>query len=93
MSPTDNQTPRFLRLYKRLTKRELALVHEKMDLVLANPQLGQEKRGDLSGLYVYKFKIGKTQWLLGYSVNETKRVITWEVIGQHENFYRDLKRK
>ena len=93
MSPTDNQTPRFLRLYKRLAKRELALIHEKMDLVLANPRLGQEKRGDLSGLYVYKFKIGKTQWLLGYSVNETKRVITWKVIGQHENFYRDLKRK
>ena len=63
-----------------------------MDLVLANPHLGQEKRGDLSSLYIYKFKVGKTQWLLGYSLNETKRVVTWEVIGQHENFYRDLKR-
>ena len=93
MSYTDNQTPRFLRLYKRLTKRELAFVHESMDLVLTNPHLGQEKRGDLSNLYVYKFKVGKTQWLLGYSLNETKRVVTWEVIGQHENFYRDLKRK
>lgn len=92
MSFTDNQTPRFLRLYKKLAKRELTFVHESMDLVLANPQLGREKRGDLSNLYVYKFKVGKKQWLLGYSINETKRVITWEVIGQHENFYRDLKR-
>ena len=92
MSYTDNQTPRFLRLYKKLTKRELAFVHERMDLVLANQQLGQEKLGDLSNLYLYKFEIGKTQWLLGYSLNETKSVVTWEVIGQHENFYRDLKR-
>jgi mRNA-degrading endonuclease RelE of RelBE toxin-antitoxin system len=63
-----------------------------MDLIIENPQVGQEKLGDLSNLYAYKFKIGKTQWLLGYSVNENKKVITWEVIGQHENFYRDLKR-
>ncbi len=63
-----------------------------MNAVLENPQLGQEKRGDLSNLCVYKFKLGKNQWLLGYSINETKRVITWEVIGEHENFYRDLKR-
>lgn len=63
-----------------------------MNAVLENPQLGQEKRGDLSNLCVYKFKLGKNQWLLGYSINETKRAITWEVIGEHENFYRDLKR-
>lgn len=64
-----------------------------MDLLIKNPYLGLEKLGDLSNLYVHKFKMGKNQWLLGYSFNETKKVITWEVIGQHENFYRDLKRK
>ena len=92
MSYTQNQTPRFLRLYKKLSNRELTSLHESMDLILENPHVGQEKLGDLSNLYVYKFKIGKTQWLLGYCVNESKKVITWEVIGQHENFYRDLKR-
>lgn len=63
-----------------------------MDKVIENPLLGQEKLGDLSSLYVYKFKIGKIQWLLGYSLNESKKIITWEAIGQHENFYRDIKR-
>lgn len=57
-----------------------------MDLLIKNPHLGQEKLGDLSNLYVYKFKIGKTQWLLGYSSNENKRVITWEVIGNMKTF-------
>ncbi|MDO8646086.1 MAG: type II toxin-antitoxin system RelE/ParE family toxin [Candidatus Planktophila sp.] len=90
---TDNQTPRFLRLYKKLSRRELNFLHESMDMVIENPLLGQKKIGDLSNLYVYKFKIGKTQWLLGYSLNEGKKIITWEAIGQHENYYRDLKRK
>jgi len=89
---TDNQTPRFLRLYKKLSRRELGSLHECMDLVIENPRLGQEKLGDLSNLYVYKFKIGRTQWLLGYSLDEGKKVITWQAIGQHENFYRDIKR-
>jgi len=79
-------------LYKKLVKRELLHLHEAMDLIIKNPKLGQEKQGDLSNFYVYKFKVGKIQWLLGYSFNEIKRVITWEVIGHHENFYRDLKR-
>ena len=63
-----------------------------MDLVIKNPKIGQEKQGDLSNLFVYKFKIGGTQWLLGYTFNDSKKVITWEAIGQHENFYRDLKK-
>lgn len=63
-----------------------------MDKVIENPLLGQEKLGDLSSLYVYKFKIGKIQGLLGYSLNESKKIITWEAIGQHENYYRDIKR-
>jgi len=79
-------------LYKKLSKRELASLYGSRDLILENPQAGQEKLGDLSNLYVYKFRIGKNQWLLGYCVNESKKVITWEAIGQHENFYRDLKR-
>ena len=92
MPYTDNQTPRFLRLYKKLSRRELGYLHERMDLIIVNPLLGQEKLGDLSNLYVYKFKIGRTQWLLGYSLNTSKKLITWQAIGQHENFYRDIKR-
>lgn len=63
-----------------------------MDLVIKNPQIGQEKQGDLSNFFVYKFKIGKAQWLLGYTFNIPKKMITWEAIGSHENFYRDLKK-
>lgn len=62
-----------------------------MDQILKKPSIGIEKQGDLSNLFVYKFKIGKEEWLLGYTFNTNKKLITWEAIGRHENFYRGLK--
>jgi len=63
-----------------------------MDLVIKNPQTGQQKVGDLSNLYVFKYKLGSEDWLLGYTFQSNKKIITWQAIGQHENFYRDVKR-
>ena len=90
MSYTENQTTRFSRSYKKLSNRETKFIHEAMELILKNPKTGSEKRGDLSALFVYKFKIGKAEWLLGYTFNESRKTLTWNAIGQHENFYRDL---
>ena len=57
-----------------------------MDQLLKKPTIGVEKHGDLSNLFVHKFKVGKEEWLLGYTFNITKKIITWEAIGRHENF-------
>lgn len=88
----ENQTTRFSRAYKKLFKRELEAIHQAMDAIVKKPDIGTEKIGDLSNLFVYKFKVGKTEWLLGYTFNTTKKVVTWHSIGQHENFYRDTKK-
>jgi mRNA-degrading endonuclease RelE of RelBE toxin-antitoxin system len=89
---TENQTPRFSRLYKKLGKRQLIALHEAMDQVIKDPSSGQQKVGDLSELFVFKYKLGSEEWLLGYTINASKKVITWHSIGHHENFYRDVKR-
>jgi len=89
---SENQTPRFSRLYKKLGKRQLLALHEAMDLVIKNPQSGQQKSGDLSDLYVFKYKLGSEDWLLGYTIHSGKKIVTWHAIGHHENFYRDVKR-
>lgn len=88
----ENQTTRFSRSYKRLNRQELAALHEAMDLLIQKPELGVEKSGDLSNFFVHKYKIGKEEWLLGYTFNISKKIITWHAIGRHENFYRDLKK-
>lgn len=92
MTFTENQTPRFSRLYKKLGKRQLVALHEAMDQVIKNPSSGQQKVGDLSDLFVFKYKLGSEEWLVGYTFNTSKKEITWHAIGQHENFYRDAKR-
>jgi hypothetical protein len=63
-----------------------------MNEILKKPDIGIEKIGDLSNLFVYKFKVGKSEWLLGYTFNTTKKIVTWHAIGQHENFYLDAKK-
>ena len=88
----ENQTTRFSRSYKKLFKRELESIHQAMDASVKKPETGTEKIGDLSNLFVYKFKVGKSEWLLGYTFNASKKIVTWHSIGQHENFYRDTKK-
>ncbi len=85
------ESRRFSRAYKKLSKNVLSALHDAMDLVLDNPNIGEEKRGDLKGIYIFKFKVARNEFLLGYSFNSGKKKITWEAIGPHENFYRTLK--
>lgn len=51
--------------------------------------IGSEKKGDLRGVYVHKFKIQTVQYLLAYRF--IGNVLELIIIGPHENYYRDLK--
>ncbi len=57
-----------------------------------NPEIGDRKVGDLAALRVFKFRSNGQLYLLGYTLDETIRLIYLESVGSHENFYRDLKR-
>ncbi|MBU4121621.1 MAG: type II toxin-antitoxin system RelE/ParE family toxin, partial [Proteobacteria bacterium] len=47
------------------------------------------KKGDLRGVFIHKFKLKTTQYLLAYrKVGEDLELL---MIGPHENYYRDLK--
>ena len=85
------QMPAFKRAYKRLPAGHQSAVAEAVRAIVANPGLGEEKRGDLAGVYVYKFPVNRRQMLLAYEWDPKSRVLL--MLGNHENFYRDLKRK
>jgi len=56
---------------------------------MENPSICEEKKGDLRGVFVYKFKLKTTQYLLAYrKVGSDLELV---MIGPHENYYRDLK--
>ena len=90
MEYSELEARRFARAYKKMRGVELTALHQVMDRVLENPNIGSVKVGDLKGIYVYKFLCKRSHFLLAYSFNKRSRVLTWQAIGPHENFYRAL---
>lgn len=68
------------------------VTHRPVPTALVNQctHLGEPKRGDLAGVYVYKFKSKYQLMLLAYEHDPETRMPL--LLGSHENFYRDLKR-
>jgi len=83
------QSRSFERKVKRFGKRDKKALDRQVRRILENPSIGQEKKGDLRGIYVYKFKLQAVQYLLSYRFvgNDLELIM----IGPHENYYRDLK--
>ncbi len=91
MSYALKQTRRFARAYKKLHDNIAVDVDSATEIVAADPTVGERKKGDLSELFVYKFRSQNQLYLLGYTVDDEVRLVYLEAIGPHENFYRDLK--
>lgn len=85
------QSRSFAKRVKRFRKQEKQVLDHQIRAILDNPEVGQEKRGELRGVFVHKFKIHTTQYLLAYRIkdNDTLELI---MIGPHENYYRDLEK-
>jgi len=83
------QSRTFENKVKKLSKTEKDILHSEIKKIAANPLIGEEKKGDLRGVHVYKFKIKSIQYLLSYRMMKTDLELI--MIGPHENYYRDLK--
>ena len=82
------QSGSFRKKVRRFSKPEKKILDTQIRKIVKDPTLGEEKKGDLRGVFVYKFKIQATQYLLSYRViGENLELI---MIGPHENYYRDL---
>lgn len=92
MSYCLQQTRRFARAYKKLHDNVAADVDAATEVVVADPTVGERKKGDLAQLLVYKFRSQDQLYLLGYTVDDAVQLVYLEAVGPHENFYRDLKR-
>lgn len=86
------QTRRFARQYKKLQGKAAADVDDAVAGVQADPEAGEQKKGDLANYRVVKFRSGAQLYLLAYTLDGGIRLIYLEAVGPHENFYRDLKR-
>jgi mRNA-degrading endonuclease RelE of RelBE toxin-antitoxin system len=83
------QSASFERKVKKFSKQEKAELDRHIGFIMENPLIGIEKKGDIRGIFVYKFKLRKNLCLLSYRL--VKDDIELIMIGHHENYYRGLK--
>lgn len=83
------QSRSFERKVKKFSKSQKSQLDKQVRRILEDPAIGTEKKGDLRGIHVHKFKLTTIQYLLAYrKAGENLELI---MIGPHENYYRDLK--
>lgn len=83
------QSRSFENKVKKLSKQEKELLDDEIRKIADNPLIGKEKKGDLRGIYVRKFKIKSLQYLLSYRMIKSDMELI--MIGPHGNYYKDLK--
>jgi mRNA-degrading endonuclease RelE of RelBE toxin-antitoxin system len=79
----------FEKKVKRMAKAEKEALDREVRNVAENPSIGEEKKGDLKGVFVHKFKLENQLYLLAYRISDSDLELV--MIGSHENYYRDLK--
>ena len=84
------QTVAFARAYKKLHHNRKLDVDKAIEKIVQDPLVGEPKRGDLAGTYLYKFKSQTQLMLLAYEFDPKTRFLL--LLGSHENFYEHLKR-
>jgi mRNA-degrading endonuclease YafQ of YafQ-DinJ toxin-antitoxin module len=86
------QTASFKKAVKKLHKNQKADLDEAVRVLIDEPLNGEQKKGDLSFMRVYKFNMVKQLTLLGYSYEDGTVILELIALGTHENFYRDIKK-
>ncbi len=83
------QSRSFEQKVRKMSKQDKDILDQEIQRIAGNPQTGEEKKGDLRGVFIHKFKCRTTQYLLAYrKVADNLELV---MVGPHENYYRDLK--
>ncbi len=83
------QSRSFEKKIKKMTKSEKDSLDREIKRIADDPNIGEEKKGDLRGVFVHKFKLKTIHYLLAYrKVGDDLELV---IIGPHENYYRGLK--
>ena len=86
--------PPAAKFIKKLKDRKLKSLYKKaIDEICEDYTIGQEKTGDLSGIYGYDIYYNKVNYELAYMIKRVdEEIIVVIMAGTRENFYEQLKR-
>lgn len=102
MAMRQNYKPPFSKFVKKAHKPLQLAIADATEDVCENPNIGEAKTGDLAGIWVYKFRFSRQEYLMAYrpppmeaqrsGIEVELLMIDFYQIGSHENFYDELKR-
>lgn len=72
-----------------MTKAEKEALDREVKNIAEKPNISEEKKGDLRGVFVHKFKLKANLYLLAY--RKADKDLELVMVGSHENYYSDLK--
>ena len=84
------QSPTFAKQKKKLKKNQIKKLDDAIRAIMARPDIGDLKKGDLQGIRVYKYKVGNNLILLTYEIEDSTLYLY--SFGSHQNFYRKLSK-
>ena len=84
-------TNTFKRAVKKLHRQQIPSLEQAIEAIRNDPDIGESKKGDLTGISVYKFHIFHQLNLIAYSYDELSEKIILLSFASHENFYDNLK--
>lgn len=79
---------------KKLKDKKLkGLFRQAIDNIIEDYTIGEQKTGDLAGIYCYDLYYNKTNYEIAYKIKYIeKRMIIIIMAGTRENFYNSLKK-
>jgi mRNA-degrading endonuclease RelE of RelBE toxin-antitoxin system len=86
--------PPAAKFIKKLKDKKLKDLYKKaIDKICEDYTVGEEKTGDLTGIYGYDIYYNKTNYELAYTIERVgEDVVVVIMAGTRENFYDQLKR-
>jgi len=86
----------FAQYVKKARKPLQLAIEDAVENVRGDPEIGEMKVGDLTGIRVYKFRFNRQEYLMAFRPlrNDLQieiLAIDFYQIGSHENFYEELK--
>ena len=77
---------------KKLKEKKLKDAFKEAILEISeNPYAGDEKKGDLAGLYCWNIRYAKTEYRIAYRIMEVEgKYVIVILAGTHEGFYQEI---
>jgi len=96
---TPNYKKPFTQFVKKQPRPFQSVIEDEVLNICREPELGEQKKGDLAEIRVHKFKYQRQEYLIAYRylperTDEALQIllIDFYKIGTHENFYAELKK-